>query len=108
MILHYPDNALEKLEEVSFLLKNANAYDIEQFLKMSDVRNYKDVCTQMEAYISMMKNQFGTAKPPVGEDGEAEEVAEAEPVGLVPDLLEDSYVYQWAGIGFGEKELYRL
>ena len=29
LILHYPDNALEKLEEVSFLLKNAKAYDIE-------------------------------------------------------------------------------
>lgn len=45
LILHYPDNALEKLEEVSFLLKNANAYDIEQFLKMSDIRSYKDVCS---------------------------------------------------------------
>ena len=55
LILHYPDNALEKLEEVSFLLKNANKYDIEKFLKMSDIRSYKDVCAQMDDYISIMK-----------------------------------------------------
>lgn len=91
MILHYPDNALEKLEEVSFLLKNANQYDIDKFLKTSDIRSYKDVCAQMDDYISMMKKQFGVPKP-AGDD-EAEEVAEAEPVGQVPDLLEDAYVY---------------
>lgn len=55
LILHYPDNAIEKLEEVSFLLKNANKYDIEKFLKMSDIRSYKDVCAQMDDYISIMK-----------------------------------------------------
>lgn len=55
LILHYPDNALEKLEEVSFLLKNANKYDIEKFLKMSEIRSYKDVCAQMDDYISIMK-----------------------------------------------------
>ena len=92
LILHYPDNALEKLEEVSFLLKNADQYDIEKFLKMSDIRNYKDVCAQMEEYIAVMKKQFPAPKVPVA-DGEEEEAAEAEPVGLVPDLIEDSYVY---------------
>jgi hypothetical protein len=34
LILHYPDNALEKLEEVSFLLKNADKLDISKFLKL--------------------------------------------------------------------------
>jgi len=45
LILHYPDQSLEKLEEVSYLLKNADSYQIEQFLKISDMRNYKDICT---------------------------------------------------------------
>lgn len=26
----------------------------------------------------------------------------------MPDLLEDSFVYQWAGVGFGQQEMYRL
>lgn len=90
LILHYPDNALEKLEEVSFLLKNAEKYQIEQFLKISDVRNYKDVCEEMNAYIKKMKDCFGLKKPEGEEEGEP---AEPDPVGAVPDLLEDSYVY---------------
>ena len=34
LILHYPENALEKLEEVSFLLKHADKLDISKFLKV--------------------------------------------------------------------------
>ena len=34
LILHYPENALEKLEEVSFLLKHADKLDISNFLKV--------------------------------------------------------------------------
>lgn len=41
LILHYPDNALEKLEEVSFLLKHQDKFDMQKFLKMSDIRNYQ-------------------------------------------------------------------
>ena len=44
LILHYPDQSLEKLEEVSYLLKNADTHQIEKFLKISDMRNYKNVC----------------------------------------------------------------
>ena len=99
LILHYPDNALEKLEEVSFLLKHQDKFDMEKFLKMSDLRNYKEVCKQMDAYNTKMKSQFGAPKPS-GEDDEAE-VAEPDAVGEVPDLLQESYVFQWAGVGFG-------
>lgn len=59
----------------------------------------------MSGYIKMMKEQFGG--PPPGDD-EEEAPAEAAPVGHVPDLLEDATIYQWAGIGFGQQELYRL
>jgi hypothetical protein len=101
LILHYPDQSLEKLEEVSYLLKNADSYQIEQFLKIADMRNYKDICTQMADYTKMMQAQFG-GKAAVDGEEEAEEAAEAAPVGFVPDLLEDANVYQWAGIGFGQ------
>ena len=53
--MHYPENALEKLEEVSFLLKNADKLDISKFLKLQDIRNYKNVCEQMDHYIKYMK-----------------------------------------------------
>jgi len=30
------------------------------------------------------------------------------PIGFVPDLMEDAKVIEWAGIGFGEIETYRI
>lgn len=100
LIIHYPDQALEKLEEVSYLLKNADTHNIEMFLKVSDMRNYADVCQEMNAYIESMKKQFPQKKQLA--EGEEEEAAEESPaVGFVPDLLADAQQYQWAGIGFG-------
>lgn len=57
----------------------------------------------MNAYIAKMKDQFGAKKAAAdGEEGGEEEPAEEVPaVGLVPDLLADSLIYQWSGIGFG-------
>ena len=50
-------------------------------------------------------------KPPVEGEGEEEQEQapeEAAPIGYVPDLLQDSKVFEWAGIGFGEIESYRI
>ena len=55
LILHYPNNALEKLEEVSYLIKNEDTLKMEDFLKVEDFRSYKSVCGQMESYIGNMK-----------------------------------------------------
>jgi len=55
LIQHYPNQAYDKLEEVSFLIKNAEDLPMDKFLKVSDFRNYKEVCTQMEEYITALK-----------------------------------------------------
>lgn len=39
---------------------------------------------------------------------EGEEPPEVGPIGFVPDLLADSKLFEWAGIGFGEQETYRI
>jgi len=107
LILHYPDQALDKLEEVSYLIKHADTLAMDRFLKVSDMRNYKDVCQAMEEYIKAMKACFPQRKVPAeGEEEEAPE--EVPPVGNVPDLLAEANIYQWAGVGFGQQELYRL
>ena len=65
---------------------------MDQFLKLSDVREYKHVCQQMDAYINTMQTCFGKKPAPV--DGEEpEEVEEPPAVGHVPDLLADSKIY---------------
>ena len=52
LILHYPTQAYEKLEEVSYLLKNEDTHKMEDFLKLSDFRQYKEFCCDMESYIA--------------------------------------------------------
>ncbi len=53
------------------------------------------------------------AQKPAGEGEAAEEggdegAAEVTPIGNVADLIADSKLLEWAGIGFGEMETYRL
>ena len=101
LIQHFPTEAFEKLEEVSYLLKNADSHQLENYLKVSDFRNYRNVCDEMDAYITEMRYQFGAKKPVADGEDEDAEPEEAPPVGFVPDLIEDSQMYQWAGVGFG-------
>lgn len=41
-------------------------------------------------------------------DEEGNEPEPAAAVGFVSDLLATSKIWQWAGVGFGEQETYRL
>lgn len=91
LILHYPSQAYDKLEEISYLLKNSDTLKMEDYLKITDFRNYKQFCAGRSEYCAKMKYQFGGKKPAA----EGEEEAEAEPeevpaVGFVQDLLTDS------------------
>jgi hypothetical protein len=42
LVRHYPNDALAKFEEVSYLLKNSDSINIEKFLRIKDIRNYKE------------------------------------------------------------------
>jgi hypothetical protein len=48
LILHYPDQALAKFEEASYLIKHGK--DISQFMKVSEDRDYSAVVKDLEAY----------------------------------------------------------
>ena len=43
-----------------------------------------------------------------GEPEGGEEPAEVGPIANVADLIGDQKIYEWAGIGFGEIETYRI
>ena len=89
LIQHFPTQAFDKLEEVSYLLKNKDTHRLGDYLRIEDFRNYQDVCSEMDAYIRQMRYQYGAREPqPEGEeDAEPEEVPA---VGFVPDLVEDA------------------
>jgi hypothetical protein len=98
---------LEKLEEVSYLLKGTKEESkTNSFLKLHDSRNYKDFTDSITGYVEKMEQYF--PKPKTGGEEEEEAPEEMAPVGNVPDLMVDSKIFEWAGIGFGEMENYRL
>ena len=40
IVIHCPNDALNKLEEISYLIKNGDEFAIEDFLKVSETRMY--------------------------------------------------------------------
>ena len=98
LIDSYPKEALAKLEEVSYLLREGK--DLSKFLLLEDSRDYRAQAADLAEY--MEKFRSNKEKPKTGEEEEevpAEE--EVAPVGLVQDLMKDICLFAWAGVGFG-------
>ena len=71
---------------------------------MEDIRTYTSVAKDLASYSEKVKEHFEV--PEANEDGE---VPQAEALATeMPDMMADSKVLSWAGIGFGEQETYRL
>ena len=96
----YPKEALQKLEEVSYLIKEEK--DLSKFLCVDDTRDYKAQAADLADYIAKYKSMHERAKP---NDEDGEDVApmdeEIPPIGLVQDLMKDIRLFAWAGVGFG-------
>ena len=71
LILHYPDEALVRFEEVSTLIKQKK--NLNEFLKLEDIRTYKDVASDQTEYTGKVKPVFEGPQP--DEDGNMPEVA---------------------------------
>lgn len=104
MILHYPENALEKLEEVSFLIRHG--LELNDYLKIEEIRSYVSYATEEQPYVNKASKLFPKQAQASEEGGE--EADAGAPIGTVQDLMSERHIYQWAGIGFGEQEVYRL
>lgn len=58
LILHYPgEQALDKLEEVSYLLKHqqADGVKITDFLQLEEIHNHSHVAAGLQAYIDKIQ-----------------------------------------------------
>jgi hypothetical protein len=57
LILHFPDQGLDKIEEVSYLLKHQmpNGLKMEDFLKLEEIHNYQNVAQNLQAYIEKIQ-----------------------------------------------------
>ena len=70
LIDSYPDEAIKRFEEVSYLLKKGE--DLSKFLKVKDERNYSELAGCLSEYIEKGQGLF---KAPVAEE-EGEEPPE--------------------------------
>lgn len=103
LIQHYPSDSINKLEEVSYLVKKKE--DLSKWLRTEDNRNYSENAVASKDFITKALAQFPGAAAGGEEEGEAEALPE---IGFVQDLINESSIWQWANIGFGEAETYRL
>lgn len=110
LMRHYPEEPLDKIEEVSYLCKNKNSnkkgdsnLKMEEFLKLNEDTRHKLVTEALQLYAERAGKLF--EKPQLEED---EEPPEKAPVGNVPDLAKLGRMFEWAGINFGEKEYFLL
>ena len=62
LILHYPETALEKFEEVSYLTKHAATINCNDFLKTEDNRNYKATADDLVEYIQKLAPHLEVSK----------------------------------------------
>ena len=102
-----PDRAIERFEEISYLIKNSGSLNVEDFVRCSDEREYSRHCDSMaegtKDDIAKLRTLFPASQPAAaaGEEGEGE--AAGPMLGLVQDLPAlNRHVFNQAGIELGE------
>ena len=101
-ILHSPDKAVERFEEISYLIKQGR--DPNEFFQCNDIRNYQSLAEESKEYVEKTMEYF-----PAQEIDDEGNVAQPDPLATqVQDMMAESRIFAWAGIGFGEQETYRL
>jgi len=61
LVLHSPDKALDRFEEISHMIKHN--MDPNQFIKCLDIRNYLEVSKDQEEYVKKVAEQFVQGEP---------------------------------------------
>jgi len=61
MILHNPAMALERFEEISYMIKKG--MDPNEFLKVEDSRNYQAAAASQNEYVEKMAPHFAQGEP---------------------------------------------
>lgn len=109
LVMFYPDEALQRLEEVSYILKNQDSVALEEFLRVHDSRGHAKhnsaVAEATNKQIDTMREWFkkgeGEEVAAEAEEGEGGDTGTA--IGFIPDIIsENRHLYPWAGISLGE------
>ena len=102
-----PDKAVERFEEISYLVKQHNQSRLESFVRCFDKRDYachcKDMAQSTEASIEELRKLFTSSAPVADADGEEAAGSSGPVLGLVQDLTAlNKHVFNQAGVELGE------
>ena len=103
-----PDRAIERFEEISYLVKNSDEIDLEEFVRCHEDRKYAQHCPATakgtSGQIESLRSMFPIIQPAAaGGDGEAEAPDQGPVTGLVQDLTSlNKHVFNQAGVELGE------
>jgi radial spoke head protein 4/6 len=98
LLLYYPDDVLDKFEEVSYLLKDEDKSKMRKFLNLDNKKDIKSFTQSKTKYSEVAVKMFPTKAEKV-EDGD--EPVEPAAAGKVPNLFAEFEILEWAGISFG-------
>lgn len=106
IVMTCPDKAIERFEEVSYLIKHGDTLRLEEFLKTSIDTSYSCHDAQLaagtEEVIKSLRALFATASP-AAEAAEEGEGGGGATLGLVQDLPSlNRHVFNQAGVELGE------
>ena len=101
-----PDRAIERFEEISYLIKNSDTLNLEEFVKTTDERSYARHCDEMaegtQTSIDSLRQLFASSGTQAEADPEGEG-GSGPALGLVQDLTSlNRHVFNQAGIELGE------
>ena len=102
LVMYYPEDVLDKFEEVSYLLKDDDKGKISKFLNIENRIDHKVKTAWQGGLVSKVESLLDKKQ----EDGD--EPVEAPTAGKVSNLFADFEVFEWAGVSFGSDELFRL
>ena len=102
-----PDQAIERFEEISYLIKNSDTLRLEDFVRCSDERGYARHDAQMaegtRSAIEELRKMFASSGGAQAAAGEEEEGSGGPVIGLVQDLTSlNRHVFNAAGYELGE------
>lgn len=105
-----PDQAIERFEEISFLIKNSEEINMEEFVRCHEDRRYAKHCDQTAAgtadAIESLRKMFPATSigdPAGGGGGEEGGDGGGPALGLVQDLTSlNRHVFNQAGVELGE------
>ena len=101
-----PDQAIERFEEISYLIKNADSLKLEDFVKCSVLRDYArhndEGSDSTKEALDSIRKMFASTSPAAEVDPEAEGGG-GPVIGLVQDLTSlNKHVFNQAGLELGE------